>query len=153
TARVLRDERPQNVPSGELVPGDVLLLEEGDTIPADARVLEAIALRAAEAALTGESAAVGKSVAAIEDEVGLGDRENMLFSGRAVAAGRGGAVVVATGPATELGKIAGRLAETVSEPTPLQRELDHVGRLLGIAVIAIAVIVAATILLTSPIST
>jgi len=153
TARVLRDEQPQDVPSGDLVPGDVLLLEEGDTVPADARVLEAIALRTAEAALTGESTTVGKSDAVIPDEVGIADRENMLFSGTAVAAGRGRAVVVATGAATELGKIAGQLAVTESEPTPLQRELERVGKALGIAVIAIAVVVSATIVLTSEVRT
>ena len=148
TARVLRDERPQDVPAGEVVPGDMLLLEEGDTVAADARVLESIVLKAAEAALTGESSPVEKSTEPIPDEAGIGDRVNMLFSGTAVASGRGRAVVVATGPATELGKIAGRLSETEEESTPLQRELEQVGKALGIAVIAIAVVVSATILLT-----
>ena len=148
TARVLRDGQSQNVPSGDLVPGDVLLLEEGDTIPADARVLEAIALRAAEAALTGESSPSSKTAEPILEEAGLGDRDNMLFSGTAVASGRGRAVVVATGAATELGKIAGQLQTTESEATPLQKELDKVGRALGLATIAITVVVAGTILLT-----
>jgi Ca2+-transporting ATPase len=152
SARVLRDERPQDVPAGEIVPGDILLLEEGDTVPADARVLESTALRAAEAALTGESAPVSKITAPIPDEVGIGDRENLLFSGTAVAAGRGRAVVVATGSATELGKIAGRLQEAENETTPLQRELEQVGKMLGIAVIGIAVVVSATILLTESIT-
>jgi Ca2+-transporting ATPase len=153
TARVLRDERPQDVPAQEVVPGEILLLEEGDTVAADARVLEAIALRSAEAALTGESTSVSKSSAPIPQEVGIADRENMVFSGTSIAAGRGRAVAVATGPATELGKIAGRLQETTSEPTPLQKELDHVGKVLGIIVIAIAVVVSATILLTASITT
>jgi Ca2+-transporting ATPase len=153
SARVQRDGQPQDVPSGEVVPGDILLLEEGDTVAADARVVESIALRAAEAALTGESSAVAKSTAAIDQEVGLGDRENMVFSGTAIAAGRGRAVVTETGPATELGKIAGRLAGTESEPTPLQKELDRVGRLLGLAVIGIAAVVVVTILLTSGVRT
>jgi len=148
TARVLRDERPQDVPAGEIVPGDVLLLEEGDTVAADARVLESVVLRTAEAALTGESSPAGKSTEAIGEEAGIGDRANMVFSGTAVASGRGRAVVVATGPATELGKIAGRLQGAEEESTPLQRELEQVGKLLGIAVIAIVVIVSATILLT-----
>jgi P-type Ca2+ transporter type 2C len=152
TARVLRDERPQDVPAGELVPGDILLLEEGDTVPADARVLESIVLRTAEAALTGESSPAAKSSEPIPDEAGIGDRVNMLFSGTAVASGRGRAVVVATGPATELGKIAGRLQETEDETTPLQRELEQVGRALGIAVVAITIVVAATILLTESIT-
>src|SRR5688572_7837474 len=94
TARVLRDERPQDVPAGEVVPGDMLLLEEGDTVAADARVLESIVLKAAEAALTGESSPVEKSTEPIPDEAGIGDRVNMLFSGTAVASGRGRAVVV-----------------------------------------------------------
>ena len=89
TARVLRAEGTQAVPAGEIVPGDVLLLEEGDTVAADARVIESIVMRAAEAALTGESTPVGKSTAAIAAEVGIGDRENMVFSGTAVASGRG----------------------------------------------------------------
>jgi Ca2+-transporting ATPase len=152
TARVLRDERPQDIPAGELVPGDILLLEEGDTVPADARVLASTALRAAEAALTGESTPVSKITAPIPEEVGIGDRDNLLFSGTAIAAGRGRAVVVATGPATELGKIAGRLQETDAEATPLQRELEQVGKLLGIAVIGIAVVVSATILLSESIT-
>ena len=118
-----------DVPAGEIVPGDVLLLEEGDTVAADARVLESIVLRAAEA-LTGESSPVAKSVEVIPEEAGIGDRANMLFSGTAVASGRGRAVVVATGPSTELGKIAGRLSETEEESTPLQRELEQVGKLL-----------------------
>src|SRR5512144_2345662 len=105
SARVLRDGRPQTVPTAEVVPGDVLLIEEGDTIPADARVLESVALRAAEAALTGESAPVSKDAEAIAEEVGLGDRVNMVFSGTAAASGRGRAVVTATGPATEMGRI------------------------------------------------
>ena len=92
-------------------------------------------------------------MAAIDDEVGIGDRENMLFSGTAVAAGRGGRWWWPTGSATELGKIAGHLARVEEEPTPLQKELDRVGKLLGIAVIAIAVIVSVTIVLTSGIRT
>jgi Ca2+-transporting ATPase len=152
TARVLRDERPQDVPAGEVVPGDILLLEEGDTVPADARVLEAIVLRAAEAALTGESSPATKSSAPISEEAGIGDRDNMVFSGTAIASGRGRAVIVATGSATELGKIAGHLQETEDESTPLQRELEQVGKALGIAVIAITIVVSATILLTESIT-
>ncbi|WP_242393628.1 cation-translocating P-type ATPase [Anaeromyxobacter oryzisoli] len=147
TARVLRDGRPLQVPAAELVPGDVLLLEEGDALAADARVLEAIALRTAEAALTGESTPVSKGSAPIAAEVGIADRDDMVFQGTAVAAGRGRAVVTATGRATELGRIAGALQETAPSQTPLQRELDRVGRALGLAVVVIAVVIAATILL------
>jgi Ca2+-transporting ATPase len=147
TARVLRDDRIQQVPTADLVPGDILALEEGDTVPADARVLEAIALRIAEAALTGESVPVSKSVGPVDAEAGLADRANMLFSGTAVASGRGQAVVVLTGQGTELGKIAATLQQAEDDTTPLQKELDHVGKVLGMAVIAIAVIVSVTILL------
>src|SRR5690606_281663 len=111
-ARVLRDGRPQLVPTAEIVPGDILLVEEGDTIAADGRVIESIALRVSEAALTGESTAVSKDNRPIEAEVGIADRSNMLFSGTAVAAGRGRAVVTATGGQTEIGRIAGSLQQT-----------------------------------------
>ena len=148
-ARVLRGGRQREVVSAELVPGDLLLIEEGDTLPADARVLESIALRVAESTLTGESTSVGKDSGPIADEVGVGDRSNMVFAGTAVSSGRGRAVVVATGPATEIGKIAGSLQETEDETTPLQRELGRVGKLLGVVVIAIAVIMSGTIVLVS----
>ena len=101
---MLRDGQQRVVPATELVPGDVLLLEEGDTIPADARVLESIALRVAESALTGESTPVSKNSAPLDGETGIADRTNMVFSGTAIAAGRGRALVTATGPATELGR-------------------------------------------------
>ncbi|NTU83642.1 MAG: HAD-IC family P-type ATPase, partial [Chloroflexales bacterium] len=144
-ARVLRDGRQQEIAAAELVPGDVLLIEEGDTLPADARVVESIALRVAESTLTGESTSVGKDSGAISEEVGIGDRSNMVFSGTAVASGRGRAVVIATGPTTEIGKIAGSLQEAEDDPTPLQKELARVGRLLGIVVIVIAVVMTLTI--------
>jgi Ca2+-transporting ATPase len=152
-AHVLRDGQPRMVPTAEIVPGDVLLIEEGDTIAADARVLDAIALRVAESSLTGESTAVSKHTEALEEEAGVGDQTNMLFSGTAVAAGRGRAIVTATGAATELGKIAGALQQAEDESTPLQRELARVGRLLGIVVIAIAVVMSATILLVDEVRT
>ena len=146
-----RPRAPRRASSGwcrppELVPGDVLLLEEGDTIAADARVLESIALRVAESALTGESTPVSKDSAPLDGEAGIADRSNMVFSGTAIAAGRGRAVVTATGPATELGRIAGSLQATGRRETPLQRELDRVGKLLGVAVIAIAIVISVTIL-------
>ncbi len=148
TARLLRDGAQQSVAAAELVPGDVLLLEEGDTLPADARVLQSIALRTAEAALTGESTLVTKDAAPIDEEAGIADQGNMVFGGTAVAAGRGRAVVTTTGPATELGRIAGSLRETKEVETPLQRELDRVGRRLGAAVVFIAIAMSATIFLT-----
>src|SRR5512133_2708870 len=146
SARVVRDGEQRMVPTAELVPGDLLLLEEGDTLPADARVLQSIALRAAESALTGESTAVSKDGAPLEEEAGIADQSNMVFGGTAVASGRGRAVVTATGPATELGRIAGSLQATEDVATPLQKELDRTGKLLGAAVVAIAVVVGATIL-------
>lgn len=147
TARVLRDGQPQLSPTAEVVPGDILLIEEGDTIPADGRVIESIALRAAESALTGESTAVFKESALLNVEASIGDQSNMVFSGTAVAAGRGRAIVTSTGATTELGKIAGSLQQTKDEQTPLQKELARVGKLLGIVVIVIAVAMSATILL------
>jgi Ca2+-transporting ATPase len=146
-SRALRDGEQRVIAAAELVPGDVLLLEEGDTVPADARVLSSISLRTGEAALTGESAVVSKDPAPLPEDAGVADRTGMVFAGTVVAAGRGRAVVTATGPATELGRIAGTLRATEEVETPLQRELDRVGRRLGVAVVAIAVAMSATILL------
>jgi Ca2+-transporting ATPase len=145
TARVLRDGTPQTIPARDVVPGDILLLEEGDTLPADARVLESIALRVVEGALTGESTPVSKDSEPIPEEADVGDQSNMVFGSTAVAAGRGRAVVTATGPATQIGKIAGALQAQREEPTPLQKELDRVGTLLGRIVIAIAVLMGLTL--------
>ena len=144
-ARVLRDGKQQQIAAAEVVPGDIVLIEEGDTLPADGRLLEAVALRVAESTLTGESSSVSKTVAPIAEEAGIGDQTNMIFSSTAVTAGRGRAIVTGTGEQTEIGKIAGTLQRTQEGATPLQNELDSVGRLLGIIVVAIAVVMAATI--------
>lgn len=146
-ATVVRDGERQSIPSAGLTPGDVILIEEGDTIPADARMIHSTALRTAEAALTGEGLPVAKDVAPIREKVSLGDRHNMVFSGTAATYGHGRAVVTATGMQTEMGRIAGMLKEAPVETTPLQKELDHVGKVLGIAVVAIAVVMVATIIL------
>jgi len=146
-ATVVRDGTRQRVPAAEVVPGDVLLVEEGDAVPADALLLHESALQTAEAALTGESLPVAKDVGPIADEASVADRHNMVFSGTAVTSGRGRAVVVATGMATEMGRIAGLLKAGPAETTPLQAELDRVGRVLGLVVVAIAVAMIATILL------
>jgi Ca2+-transporting ATPase len=146
-AEVVRDGARQSIPAAELVPGDVILIEAGDTVPADARLIQSTALQTAEAALTGESLPVAKDLAASADEVGLGDRHNMIFSGTAATYGRGRAVVTATGMQTQMGRIAGLLQEAPDETTPLQKELDRVGKLLGTIVIVIAVAMIATILL------
>jgi potassium/sodium efflux P-type ATPase len=152
SAGVVRDGREQRVPATEVVPGDVLVLAEGDAVAADARLTHAASLMVAEAPLTGESEAVTKQVAPLGGPVGLGDRVNMVFDGTAVTRGRGRAVVTATGMSTEMGKIALLLASTEEERTPLQREVDRVGRALGIAVLVIAAVVMGAILLTSEIS-
>ncbi|MFO7325816.1 MAG: cation-translocating P-type ATPase [Pseudomonadota bacterium] len=146
-AHVLREGTRQDIPAADLVPGDIILLEEGDTVPADGRLLQAVALQAAEAALTGESLPVAKDVAPVSGEPALGDQHNMVFSGTAITSGRGRAVVTATGMGTQMGRIAGLLHETPGETTPLHREIAHVGKLLGAAVVAIAVVMIATILL------
>ena len=145
TARVWRDGAIHTIHANEVVPGDILLMEEGDTLPADARVLESIALRVAESALTGESTSVSKDSEPIPEEVGVGDQSNMVFSSTAITSGRGRAVVTATGAHTQIGKIAGTLQEQKEEPTPLQKELDYVGSLLGKIVIAIAIAMGLTL--------
>ena len=144
-ASVVRDGKRQSIASAEVVPGDILLLEEGDTVAADARLIRSASLQTAEAALTGESLPESKQTAPIAEETVLGDRSNMVFSGTAVTHGRGRAVVVAAGMQTQMGHIAGMLKEAPAETTPLQKELDRVGKLLGLVVIAIAVIMVVTI--------
>lgn len=146
-ANVIRDDTRQSVPANEIVPGDLILIEEGDTVPADARLIRSTALQTAEAALTGESLPVTKDVTAVVGEAGIGDRDNMLFSGTAATYGRGVAVVTATGMHTEMGRIAGMLREAPEERTPLQKELDRVGKRLGIVVVLIAVGMIITIVL------
>ena len=146
-ATVIRGGQRRSTPAAELVPGDIMLIEEGDTIAADARLLESASLQTAEAALTGESLPVSKDPAAIDEDVPLGDRENMVFSGTSATYGHGTAVVVATGMRTEMGRIAGLLEATPDEATPLQRELDRTGKWLGLVVVAIAVFMIATIIL------
>jgi Ca2+-transporting ATPase len=152
-ATVIRDGQRQSVPAAAIVPGDVILIEEGDTIPADARIVESAALQTAEAALTGESLPVSKDPAPIADDVPLGDRENMVFSGTAATYGHGKAIVTATGMRTEIGRIAGLLKETADEATPLQRELDRTGRILGGVVIGIAIVMIVTIVIVERVAT
>ncbi|HUF81718.1 MAG TPA: HAD-IC family P-type ATPase, partial [Burkholderiales bacterium] len=130
-ASIMRGGVRQSIAAAEVVPGDVLLIEEGDTVPADARLIQSTALQTAEAALTGESLPVAKDIEPIAAEAGLGDRHNMIFSGTAATYGRGRAVVVATGMQTQMGRIAGMLKEAPVQTTPLQKELARVGRLLG----------------------
>jgi Ca2+-transporting ATPase len=146
-AAVIRDGQQRRIPATEIVPGDLLVIEEGDTIPADARVVQSAALQVAEAALTGESLPVSKDIAPLSGEASLGDRHNMVFSGTAATYGHGMALVTAIGMQTEMGRIAGMLDEAHDEATPLQRELDRVGKMLGVIVVVIAVVMIATIIL------
>jgi Ca2+-transporting ATPase len=146
-ARVIRDGHRRSIPARDLVPGDLFLVEEGDTIAADGRVTESAALQTGEAALTGESLPVSKDTAALTADAPIGDRTNMVFSGTIVTYGHGRAMATATGMRTEMGRIAGLLRETKDQQTPLQRELDRTGKLLGAIVVVIAVVMITTIIL------
>lgn len=146
TCKVLRDGKQQTVHSDELVPGDVVVLEAGDSVPADGRLLESASLKIEEAALTGESVPVNKVIEALglahgKDEVPLGDRKNMCYMGSTVVYGRGRALITRTGMDTEMGKIAGALANTADEQTPLQRRLDELGKTLSKLVLGICVFI------------
>ena len=145
-AKAVRDGSLQTVLATDLVPGDVIALEEGDTVPADARLISSTALQTAEASLTGESLPVAKTTDVLVDIHSLGDQRNMLFSGTVATYGRGRAVVTATGMHTEMGHVGGLLAQTPDDATPLQKELRRVGRALGIVVITIAIVMIAAIL-------
>ncbi len=140
-ATVVRDGERQRVATHEIVPGDIVLVEAGDKIPADSRLIELANLQADEAPLTGESVPVSKDVNPITGDVGIGDRRNMLYSGTVATYGRGRAVVVATGMGTEVGRIAGLLETAEKQPTPLQQELDRTGKRLSIIMLGICAIV------------
>ncbi len=137
-AHVLREGETLVVPSRDLVPGDVVLLAAGDKIPADLRLFEAASLRTNEASLTGESTPVSKATGVLPQDAFLGDRRNMSFMGTSVEGGRGKGLVVATGMRTELGKIAGLVQQETKEETPLQRQLDRLGRQIGLIILGIA---------------
>ena len=146
TSKILRDGREQVVKSEDVVVGDVVILEAGDAVPADCRVLESYSMKVEEAALTGESVPVTKLVNALmlkdgQKDVSLGDRKNMLYSGSTVVYGRGSAVVTGTGMDTEMGKIAGALNLAVDEKTPLQQRLAELSIMLTKLVIGICVFV------------
>lgn len=145
-ARVIRDGATLSIDAAGLVPGDVILVAEGDTIPADARLLRATALQTVEAALTGESVPTAKDVAALPDAAEPADRANMVWSGTHAVYGHGRAVVTATGMQTLMGRIAGLMEKAPQEQTPLQRELERVGQVLGAVVLAIAAAVIGTLL-------
>ena len=146
TCKVLRDGKQRTLHSDELVPGDVVILEAGDSVPADGRLLESASLKIEEAALTGESVPVNKVVEALglapgQQEVPLGDRKNLCYMGSTVVYGRGKALITNTGMDTEMGKIAGVLAQTQEEQTPLQRRLDELGKTLSKLVLGICVFI------------
>ena len=132
-AKVVRDGKMQVIPARELVPGDIVVLDTGDYIPADLRIIEAVNLKSQESSLTGESVPVEKNIDEIKDEeTGIGDRINMLFSSSLITYGRGKGIVVETGMNTEVGKIAGMINQTEEQITPLQQKLNKLGKTLGI---------------------
>jgi Ca2+-transporting ATPase len=143
TITVLRGGKEEEIPSKELVPGDILLLEAGDKIPADARLIENHSLRCDEAPLTGESAPVGKDIKPLPENVRVNDRKNMVFTGTTVTYGRGKAVVTSTGMTTEFGKIAEEVMAVETEKTPLEKRTDEIGKWLGIISFGICFLVAA----------
>lgn len=141
-ARVLRGGQQVKVKTDDLVPGDIILLEAGDLVPADLRILEAYNIKADEAILTGESVPVEKHAEfQTTEEVGLGDRKNMLYSSTAVTYGQGKGIVVATAYDTQVGKIASKLSSIDQEMTPLQKSLNHLGKILGILCIIVSALV------------
>jgi Ca2+-transporting ATPase len=141
-ASVIRNGRETEISAQELVPGDIVLLATGDRIPADARLIEAINLKVDEASLTGESVPVEKTNTVLPEEISIGDKRNMVFMGTAVVYGRGTAVITSTGMATEFGKIATMLQEVKKEQTPLQINLDQLGKWIGIGALALCFILA-----------
>ena len=143
TITALRGGKEEEVPSKELVPGDILLLEAGDKIPTDARLVENHSLRCDEAPLTGESAPVGKDIKVLPENVRVNDKKNMVFTGTTVTYGRGKAVVTSTGMNTEFGKIAEEVTAVETEKTPLEKRTDEIGKWLGIISFAICFLVAA----------
>ncbi|MGZ8482115.1 MAG: cation-translocating P-type ATPase, partial [Candidatus Limnocylindria bacterium] len=150
TATVRRDGRVRRIPASEVVPGDVLVLSEGDAVSADGRLVEAATLMVSEAALTGESEPVLKAVdERLDTEAAPGERVNMVFKGTSVVRGRGVSVVTATGMATEMGDVARLLGRTEQPKTPLQREIEWIGHALTIAVTVIALVIVGAVLLTS----
>ena len=158
TCKVIRDGKQVILHSDELVPGDIVVLEAGDAVPADGRIIENASLKIEEAALTGESVPVNKTLEVLglaegQEDVPLGDRKNMCYMGSTVVYGRGKAVITRTGMDTEMGKIAGALAAAEDEQTPLQRKLDQLGKTLSKLVLGICVFIFAFQLFTADAAT
>jgi len=153
TATVIRKGADVEIPARDIVPGDIVVLSTGDRIPADLRLIEAFNLRTDEASLTGESTPVEKVIQVIEGaEVAIGDRKNMAYSGTTVTYGRGKGIAVATGMGTEFGKIAAMLQDVEEEKTPLEKNLDRVGKWLGYACLGVVAIVVGLVLVRTLIS-
>ena len=140
-ATVIRGGKEKSIDAKMLVPGDIIKLQTGDKIPADARVIELVILETQEAALTGESLPVKKELKVLPEKTQLADRLNMVFSGTIITNGKGRAVVTNTGMQSEIGKIAKLIEEADTEPTPLQRQMNKLGRWLGALTIVVAIIV------------
>src|SRR3990172_9184248 len=141
TITALRGGREEEIPSKEIVPGDILLLEAGDKIPADARLIENHSLRCDEAPLTGESVPVSKDIKPLMENVRVSDRRNMVFTGTTVTYGRGKAVVTSTGMNTEFGKIAEEVMAIKTEKTPLEKRTEEIGKWLGIIALSVCLLV------------
>ncbi|MCJ7791071.1 MAG: cation-translocating P-type ATPase [Dehalococcoidia bacterium] len=153
TATVIRKGADVEIPARDVVPGDIVVLSTGDKIPADLRLIEAFNLRTDEASLTGESTPVEKVTLVIEGtDIAIGDRKNMVYSGTTVTYGRGKGIAIATGMQTEFGKIAAMLQEVEEEETPLEKNLDKVGRWLGYACLGVVAIVVGLVLVRTLIS-
>lgn len=140
-SKVIREGREMMIDSEELVPGDILLVEEGTKIPADARIIEAFSLRISEASLTGESVSVNKQDVVISGEKALAERKNMIFSGTVVTGGRAKAIIVSTGMKSEIGKIAGMISAVEKEVTPLQKRLKTLGSRIAIVTLLVCCVV------------
>ncbi len=145
TSKVMRGGKMGVKKSEELVPGDIVILEAGDAVPADGRILESASMKIEEAALTGESVPVNKTAdvlnAGVASEVPLGDRKNMVYMGSTVVYGRGRAVITGTGMKTEMGKIAHVLTQSADESTPLQKRLNQLSKILSVMVLAICAVI------------
>ncbi len=147
TATVVRGGQRSAIPAANVVPGDVVVIEAGDKVPADARLLSVKNLRVDESALTGESVPSDKHVAVVPEDAGIGDRKNLTFGGTLVTSGTATAVVISTGAATELGRISSMLHEATEIETPLTRSMAKVGRVLTIAIVAVALVIVGVALL------
>lgn len=143
-AKVIRDGIITSVDTKDLVPGDIILLEEGNKVPADARILELVSLQVSEASLTGESVPVSKTTEALTGEKTLAERKNMLYSGTTITRGKAKAVIIGTGMNTQIGKIAGMISDVVDESTPLQKKLETLGKWIGAATLSVCALIFAS---------